>query len=203
MQSARGSRGLLPCASLLNILNRSSSGSVARCLMWFGLFLAVAKSQLLPCAGGVTNRTISNSAQAFDLTEVLMCSGGQFEVTWVGEVLLTRTIAVSDGTSLKVLGSSSGGSVIDGEGLQHQLFNVSEGSTLELQGLSLMNGALVRPAEPSPYRARLLWELWIAPLSSTMLLQEMEVRTFWLFLLQALYYRFNERCLLRFLLCCS
>lgn len=140
MQSARGSRGLLPCASLLNILHRSSTGFVARCLMWFGLFLAVAKSQVLPCAVGVTNRTISNSAQAFDLTEVLMCSGGQFEVTWVGEVLLTRTIAVSDGTSLKVLGSSSGGSVIDGERL-HQLFNVSEGSTLELQGLSLMNGA--------------------------------------------------------------
>lgn len=121
MRSALGSHGLLRCVSLLNIL-------------------AVAKSQVLPCTAGVTNRTISNSAQAFDLTDVLMCSGGQFEVTWVGEVLLTRTITVSDGTSLKVLGSSSGGSVIDGGGL-HQLFNVSEGSTLELQGLSLMNGA--------------------------------------------------------------
>lgn len=121
MKSARGSRELLLCVSLLPVV-------------------AVAKSQVLPCAAGVNNRTISNSAQAVDLTEVLFCSGGQFEVNWVGEVLLSRTIAVSDGTSLKVSGSSSGGSVIDGGGT-YQLFNVSEGATLELQGLLLVNGA--------------------------------------------------------------
>lgn len=104
--------------------------------------LAIVKSQLLlPCAPGVTNKTVSNSAQAFDLTEALLCSGGQFEVTWVGQVVLDSTIAISDGTSLKVLGSSSGGSVVDGGGL-HQLFNVSSNtSILELQGLSLVNGA--------------------------------------------------------------
>ena len=61
-------------------------------------------------------------------------------MTWVGEVALTRTIAVSDGTSLNISGSSSGGSVVDGDE-QNQLFNVSGGSTLGLQGLSLFNGA--------------------------------------------------------------
>ena len=102
--------------------------------------VGMSEPQVLPCAPGISNLTVSNSAQAVDLTDSLSCSGGQFGVSWVGEVLLSRTIAVSDGTSLKVSGSSSGGSVIDGGGL-HQLFNVSGGSTLDLEGLSLVNGA--------------------------------------------------------------
>ena len=103
--------------------------------------LAVAKSQVLPaCPAGIINRTIANSAQAVNLTETLLCSGGHFEVTWVGDVSLTRAIAVSDGTSLEISGSSSGRSIVDG-GAENQLFNVSNGSTLGLQGLSLVNGA--------------------------------------------------------------
>lgn len=121
MTPAQGCSGLVRLVSLLSILS-------------------IAKSQVLPCPLGVTNRTVFNSAQAVDLSDALLCSGGQFDVTWVGEVTLTRTIALVNGTSLKISGSSSGGSVIDG-GDQNQLFNVSGGSTLDLQGLSLVNGA--------------------------------------------------------------
>eukprot|EP00903_Cladosiphon_okamuranus_P016944 g15619.t1 len=121
MKPARRRCGLLRCAPLLSIL-------------------ATAKSQqLLPCALGVTSTTVTTSAQAADLADALFCSGGQFEVTWVGEVLLNSALTVSGGTFLKVTGSSSVGGVVDG-GAQTQLFNVSGGSTLELQGLSLVNG---------------------------------------------------------------
>lgn len=113
--------GLLPSVSLL-------------------LSIAGTGSQALPCALGVTNRTISSSVQAANLAEALLCYGGQFEVAWVGDVLLPGTIHVSNGTFLKVSGSSPGGSVVDG-GAQHQLFNVSGGSVLELKDLSLVNGA--------------------------------------------------------------
>ncbi len=121
MNPARGSRKLLRFIFLLSIL-------------------AIVRSQVLPsCPLGITNLTISNTAQAVDLADALLCSGGRFEVDWVGELLLPRTIAVSDGSSLKISGSSSGGSVVDG-GAQKQLFSVSGASFLDLQGLSLVNG---------------------------------------------------------------
>ncbi len=120
MKPARGSCELLRFVCLLSIL-------------------AIAKSQSLPCPVGITKLTVSDNTQAVDLADALLCSGGQFEVTWVSEVLLTRTIDVPDGTSLKILGSSFGGSVVDG-GAQNQLFNVSGASLLHLQDLSLVNG---------------------------------------------------------------
>lgn len=121
MTSARGSfRRLLRYASALSIL-------------------AGAKAQVLPCALGITTLTVSNGADATDLAEALLCSGGQFEASWVGEVLISRTVRVSNGTSLRISGMASGGSIVDGGGL-HQLFEVSGGSTLELQGISLFNG---------------------------------------------------------------
>lgn len=81
-------------------------------------FLALSKPQTLPpCAVGVTTLVVSSNAEALDLSEALLCSGGQFEVAWVGNVRITSTIAVSNGTSLRITGSSFGAQgVVDGGG---------------------------------------------------------------------------------------
>eukprot|EP00903_Cladosiphon_okamuranus_P007092 g6891.t2 len=104
-------------------------------------FLALAKSQTLPaCDVGVTTLVVSSTADVVDLSEALLsCAGGQFEVTWVGEVLITSTIVVPGGTSLKVTGSSFGQGVVYGGG-QVRLFEVSPSSALELDFLSLVGG---------------------------------------------------------------
>lgn len=117
---------------------QANCGRLLRYLSLLSIF-AGANAQVLPCALGVTNLTVSNSVEANDLAEALLCSGGQFEASWVGEVLVSRTVRVSNGTSLRISGTSSGGSIVDGGGL-YQLFHVSGGSTLELKGLSLVNG---------------------------------------------------------------
>lgn len=82
--------------------------------------LAFSRPQALqpPCDVGINTLIVSSTAQALDLTAALLCSGGgQFEVTWLGEVLITSTITVSEGISLKVTGSSFiGQGVVDGGG---------------------------------------------------------------------------------------
>lgn len=105
--------------------------------------LGLAKAQTTSstfCAPGVTTRNVSNTEQALELSDALYCSGSaQFEVHWVGEVLLTQTIAVSNGNSIKVMGRGADEAVIDGGGAV-RLFEVNKGSTLELNGVSLVGG---------------------------------------------------------------
>lgn len=74
---------------------------------------------------GVTALSVSSTAEALELTNELQCSGaGDFEVEWSGEVVVTKTLAVSNGTSLKVTGSIFDGAVMDGGGAI-QLFVVA------------------------------------------------------------------------------
>ncbi|CAM9436690.1 unnamed protein product, partial [Sphacelaria rigidula] len=77
---------------------------------------------------------------ASELRDALLCPGPhQFEVAWSGEVMLTSTISISNESSVKVWGDVAGDAVIDGGGAV-QLFKVDDGSTLELDGLSLTGG---------------------------------------------------------------
>lgn len=102
--------------------------------------LGLAKAQATPCEAGVTTRNVTSTADALELSDALRCSGpAEFEIDWVGEALLTRTIAVSNGSSVKVMGRGAGEAVIDGGGAV-RLFEVNEGSTLELNRVSLVGG---------------------------------------------------------------
>eukprot|EP00752_Nemacystus_decipiens_P017814 g15971.t2 len=124
--------------------------------------IAVVVGAAVTAAAGVASWVLLRSlekrklftAEALELSEALLCSGaGEFEAIWSGEVLVTSTIFVSNGTSLKITSSSSstslvftsGGAatgsqaVIDG-GDEVQLFVVDAISSLELNGLSLQRG---------------------------------------------------------------
>lgn len=100
--------------------------------------LGWAKGQVT-CPVGVTARNVSSTAEALELSDALNCSGrGQFEVDWSGNVLLPRTITISNGSSVKVTGLGPE-AVIDGGGAV-RLFEVDEGSTLEINRVSLVGG---------------------------------------------------------------
>lgn len=122
--STGGGKGnlLQACAFLLSVLGVTMSAS---------------------CPVGVTTLTVATTAEALELSEALLCSGaGDFEVEWSGEVLVTKTISVSNSTSLTVTGSGSTmlpQAVIDGGG-DVQLFVVDAGSSLELNSLSIQRG---------------------------------------------------------------
>lgn len=105
------------------------------------LAIAGVASQVSPCPAEVTSRIVSTAADAVELTDALSCSGaGQFVVDWTGEVLLSRTISVSNGSILTVRGSPTGAAVIHG-GETVRLFEVIDGSKLELNSVTLIGGS--------------------------------------------------------------
>lgn len=91
-----------------------------------------------PCTAERSDWVVSTSVEALELSDALLCSGpGQFEVTWSGNVVLTRTIALSDGKSVKITGAAAGEAVITSGEPPVRLFALN-GSTLELDRLSLV-----------------------------------------------------------------
>ena len=85
---------------------------------------------------------VTTSLDAENLAEALLCEGGgKFAVTWLGTVILSRTLSVSNGSTLNVtVGSSeSTGAVVSGNGTI-LLIEVDLGSTVSLIGLTLSGG---------------------------------------------------------------
>lgn len=125
----------------------------------FLLLILGMDSVLLPeCPEGINKMSVMTAADADILTSSLECTGAtSFVVTWVGSVIVKRSIVVSGGSSLTVTGSgwinssavedqtgntagsSIEGSSIDGGG-SVGIFIVSGGSTLALQDIVLQHG---------------------------------------------------------------
>ena len=79
---------------------------------------------------------VNDTATAKSLAEVILCSGGNFEVEWRGHINVTTTIYVNDGASLRITGASD--AIADGGGTV-QVLIVSNGS-LYLKNLEIVNG---------------------------------------------------------------
>lgn len=92
------------------------------------------------CAPDVQRHwVVKSSADAGAFAEAINCSGGSFNVEWVGSVVVETTFHVADGTFVNITGA--GGSLsssIDGN-LEVRLFTVVNAS-LHLSGVSIKNG---------------------------------------------------------------
>ncbi|CAM9403744.1 unnamed protein product, partial [Sphacelaria rigidula] len=85
---------------------------------------------------------VANSNGATNLARSIVCSKGNYSVEWRGEVTVTDTIWVTNGTTLTVRASTSfGPAIADGQG-DTQLFSVV-GGVLHISDLELSNGASV------------------------------------------------------------
>ena len=89
---------------------------------------------------------MATTSDAEELSEALLCDGppGSFAVSWHGNVILSRTLSVSNGTTLSVAGSSNStdvdsGAVIFSDGTI-LLLEVNLGSTVSLTGLTFSGG---------------------------------------------------------------
>lgn len=114
-------------AGLLSLAaGQTSSGTVA-----------CAASALL----GPSSLVVEDTAGAFRLAQAVNCSGGSFDVAWIGNVMVDETIHVLEGTTLNITGSADGTSIADGGG-QTPLFKVDKGGgVLHLSDLTLANGS--------------------------------------------------------------
>lgn len=82
---------------------------------------------------------VASSADALSLRQNLTrCAGDEFEVEWHGAIVISESLELSNGTSLKVTGGGHYSSVVDGDG-GVPLFVVNS-STLHLEGLALTGG---------------------------------------------------------------
>lgn len=106
------------------------------------LLLACQRASAVPCTFStlVAPTVVNDAARALLLAQAVNCSGGVFNVSWVGSVTVEETIRVCDGTVLSVEGAPDGGSpfFVNGAG-EVSLFHAS-GGTLRLSGLSLVDG---------------------------------------------------------------
>ena len=93
------------------------------------------------CPTVVQRTVVATTLDADNLAEHLLCEGpGRFAVSWHGDVKLSRTLSVSNGTHLNVTGSSeSTGAVIISDGTV-LLLEVDLGSTVLLTGLTFSGG---------------------------------------------------------------
>ena len=100
-----------------------------------------------PCPTTVKEMVVANTSGAEKLTEALRCDGrGTFVVSWHGNVMLSRTLSVSNGSILNVVGSleskdgtDTGGAVVISDGTV-LLFKVDLASNVSLTGLTLSGG---------------------------------------------------------------
>ena len=119
--------GLFECLDPKAAIKSGSNG----CLDW--------APALTPCPSQKKQHWIvETSLQAMDLVEALNCSGGIFEVLWIGSITVYQTLLVAGGTVLNVTGVGSN-AAIDGRGTAG-LFTVSNASLI-ISSLALLNGS--------------------------------------------------------------
>ena len=107
--------------------------------VWLVILPTVARAQeFLPCASGTNFLTVASTEDAVTLATSLRCSNGIFAVDWIGDVVISEPISVSQGTSLSITGSALGAAV-DGNHTTH-IFSVDGGSALHLTDMVLENG---------------------------------------------------------------
>ena len=94
------------------------------------------------CPTTVQAMDVRNTADAENLAEALLCDGsGSFAVSWYGDIILSRTISVSNESTLNITGFSerTGGAFATNDGTL-LLFQVDRGSNVLLSSLTLSGG---------------------------------------------------------------
>ena len=82
---------------------------------------------------------VENATQVQALAEAINCSGGTFEVEWIGTIVIDTEIAVTSGTVLNITGSMGSSAILDGGG-NTRLFRVVN-AYLQLNGVEVRNGS--------------------------------------------------------------
>ena len=116
-----------------------SRGSILFKVSCLSLLHASAWSQALPpCPSKTQARIVANTNDTAALATSLQCSNGSIDVQWYGDVVVSQTIYITQGTSLNITGTSTGATA-DGNHIT-QLFAVNSTSSLLLTDMTLANG---------------------------------------------------------------
>lgn len=98
----------------------------------------VARVVSLPCSPGLVSLVVEDSAGALALANATNCTGGEFDVEWMGYVDFPETMYVTTGTVLNITGADAG-AVADGN-FTNQFLNVA-GGTVHMSGMRIQHCA--------------------------------------------------------------
>ena len=104
--------------------------------------------QASPCPAIVEEMVVSTTLEADNLAEALLCDGpAMLAVSWHGAVTLSRTLFVSNGSTLNVTvssertdGADTEGAAVISDDTNLLLFDVGLGSALSMIGLTFSGG---------------------------------------------------------------
>lgn len=93
---------------------------------------------VLPCAADLPRQwLVENTTGAANMAEAVKCAGGSFDVEWHGDVVMTNTVYVIDGTVLRITGMGSSATIIGGG--TNRIFTLVNAS-LHLTKIMVRNG---------------------------------------------------------------
>ena len=129
--------------TFLQVLRYFQGVDIALQLLLLLLLLPLPLLRSSPCPSTVEEMDVTTTTHANTLAEALLCEGSaSFTVSWHGNVILSRTLSVSNGSTLNVAASSESadtGAVVTSDGTL-LLFEADLGSTVSLTGLTLHGG---------------------------------------------------------------
>lgn len=105
--------------------------------------------------GSTIESSVSTTSEAVQLSrDLLLCPGGNFSVTWKGNITISETLGIVDGTSLRIRGSDVIPTIF-GAG-EIQIFEVTgTGSVLNLENIALYGGQAERGGAVAAHHAQI------------------------------------------------
>lgn len=92
----------------------------------------------LPCQTGLVSLVVRDSATASDLARAANCSGGAFNVEWIGHIEFPETIFVANDTFMNITGTGAGSTA---DGAADKRFLVVFDAEVHVEGLQVENCA--------------------------------------------------------------
>ena len=114
---------------------------IALQLLLLLMLLPLPQIRSTPCPSTVEEIIVANTSDAKTLAKALLCDGpANFTVSWHGNIMISYTVSVSNGSTLNVTGSGiTEDAVVTSDGT-FLLFEVDRGSTVSLTDLTLSGG---------------------------------------------------------------
>lgn len=113
-------------------------------LVTLALPTVISISNAALCNPHRVKMTVHDEYSASELVKALNCSGGYFDVTWVGNVQIVAPYHVTNGTSLVIHGKNGASVTHHAEWVKSAFFHVDSASILTIRDVAVQGSSEMR-----------------------------------------------------------